>query len=416
MAASSLLGIEDARTIVLGAAPRLAAEPVPLSPSALGRVLAEDVLAELPVPAFDSSAMDGFAVRAGDVAAAVPEGPALLRLAGESRAGAPAPRELREGEAFAISTGAMVPAGADAVVRVEDTRSDGEALAVLSAAAPGQYLRRAGDDVAAGLRVLPAGTELGPAELGVLASLGRTGARCARRARVAVLVTGDELLAPGERSYPGGVHDSSSLTIPALVLQAGAELAGVGRVADNPDAVRTAIEATLDADAVIICGGVSVGRHDHVRPALAQLGVGEAFWGLALKPGRPTWFGTAGSTLVFGLPGNPVSSMVTFVLLALPALRAMSGCSTDAPRASAILDGDCEALPDRVHAVRVRVRALADGWHAQPLPAQGSHVLTSMLGADALALIPAASEPAAAGEHVQLEPLVGWPGTRREGA
>jgi molybdopterin molybdotransferase len=410
MPARSLLPIEDARRIVLAQTPRLEREPVELSPAALGRVLAEDLLAERPVPGFDSSAMDGFAVRAGDVAGADADGPALLRVAGESRAGAPAGRGLEAGEAFAISTGAMVPEGADAVVRVEDTRREGERVAVLAAVPSGHDVRRAGEDIEAGRLVLAAGTELGPAELGVIASLGRPTVLCARRPRVSVVVTGDELLAPGEPMRPGAVRDSTSLTIPALAARAGAEVTAVRRVPDQPDAVREAIAGALDADAAVICGGVSVGRHDHVKPALAALEAREAFWGIALKPGRPTWFGAARETLVFGLPGNPVSSMVTFVLLVRPALRAMSGLDPGSPRASAILDGGYRKPPGRAHALRVSVRALDDGWHARPMPAQGSHVLTSMIGADALALIPAEAESVPAGARVQIEPLVGWPG------
>ncbi len=408
MTARTLLSIEDARTIVLASVQRLPSEPVALTPSALGRVLAEDLKATEAVPPFDNSAMDGFAVRALDVAAV----PASLTVVGESRAGSPANVPVGPEEAIAIATGAAMPAGADAVVRVEDTRCEGDVVEVLEPASVGQEVRRAGDDVRAGQAVLPRGTPLGPAELGVAASLGRTRLECARRPRVAVLVTGDELLEPGESMRPGAVRDSNSLSIPALALAAGAELLPTARAPDEPSATRAAIASRLDADVLVICGGMSVGQHDHVRPSLAELGVQERFWGLALRPGRPAWFGTAAGTLVFGLPGNPVSAMVTFLLLVAPAMRALTGAPQPPGGMSAILDSDYSKLPGRAHAIRVRLRAAADGWHAEPMPAQGSHVLTSMVGADAVALVPTERESVRAGERLAIEPLASWLGAR----
>src|SRR5439155_14382229 len=245
------------------------------------------------VPAFDGSAMDGFAVRSADLEGASSARPVALRVVDESRAGAPAKRALGEGEAIAISTGAVVPEGADAIVPVEDTRRQDKRIEVGALAAAGEHIRRAGDDVRAGQAVMQPGIALGPAELGVLGSLGRGRALCARRPRVAVLVTGDELLAPEEPQRPGGVRDSSSLSIPALAQCAGAEVVHTSIIRDDADATRAAIAASLgSADVTVICGGVSVGAHDHVRPALRALGAEEVFWGLALKPGRPAWFGT----------------------------------------------------------------------------------------------------------------------------
>ena len=259
--------------------------------------------------------------------------------------------------------------------------------------------------------VLERGTLLGPAELGVLASLGRGSAPCARRPRVAILVSGDELLGADEHSRPGAIHDSNSLSISALARCAGAEVVGLARISDDADAVRAAIErAALDVDVLVICGGVSVGAHDHVRSSLGQLGAQTAFWGLALKPGRPAWFGTLGGVPVFGLPGNPVSAMVTFVLLVGPALRALLGRRARAPRMTAVLDGDYEKAPGRAHAVRCRLHERPDGWHAVPTGPQDSHVLSSMLGADALAFVPSGVSRVAAGERVEIEPLHAWTG------
>jgi molybdopterin molybdotransferase len=416
--ARKLIEIEDARQTVLEEVSPLPPEEVPLS-SALGRVLAEDVTSADPVPSFDNSAMDGFAVRAADTGGASAEAPARLALVDESRAGRPAEHRLEAGQAIAISTGAVVPEGADAVVRVEDTSSSDGAVNVLVAVEPGRDIRRAGEDIERGEAVLAAGTEIGAAELGVLASVGKASVACARRPRVHVLTTGDELQPPGEPLRPGAIRNSNAHSVPPLAELAGAELAAVEMVADDPEATRGALERALGSDVAVVCGGVSVGEHDHVRPALAELGAEEVFWGVALRPGKPTWFGTgpeqtrpeptrsgaSGRALIFGLPGNPVSAMVTFQLFARPALRAMLGASDVVQSATAILDEDYPKQPGRAHLVRCRLELRDDGWHARPTGAQGSHVLTSMLGADALAVIPTAAETVRAGERVAIEML-----------
>jgi molybdopterin molybdotransferase len=413
---AGLLEIEEARRLIIAAAAPLEGEPVELA-SALGRVLAEDALAPDPVPAFDGSAMDGFALRAADLLGATEDHPVALQIVGESRAGTPAEVALGPGEAIAISTGAVIPDGADTVVRVEDTRpgtsasasGEGRVVEILVEAHVGTDVRYAGEDIQGGERVLARGTPLGPAELGVLASLGGARALCFRRPRLSLLVSGDELIGLGGPPRAGGVRDSNSLTISALAHRAGAEVVRVATVGDDPEATREALAASLPGvDMAIICGGVSVGVHDHVRPALSRLGAEEHFWGVALKPGRPTWFGTLGGTLIFGLPGNPVSAMATFLLLLQPALRRMLGLSPGASRISAVMDEDYSKPPGRAHAVRCALTTQKDGWHARPTGPQGSHILTSMLGADGLALIPTDSEGVRAGERVEVEPLRLW--------
>jgi molybdopterin molybdotransferase len=399
-----LIELERARDIVLERAAPLATERVPLR-DALGRHLAADVESAEPVPAFDNSAMDGFAVRAEDTRGAGPSTPVSLVVIGESRAGLPAPVELGAGEAIGISTGAVLPAGADAVVRVEETRAEGSRVEVHAEVGAGCDIRRAGEDIETGDTVLAAGAAIGPAELGVLASVGAPQVTCRRRPRVAVLTSGDELLEPGEKMRPGGVRNSNSFSIPALAEAAGSEVALLGSAPDELEATRAAIAPALDADLAVLCGGVSVGRHDHVRQALADLGVEERFWGVALKPGKPTWFGTRGDTLVFGLPGNPVSAMVVFVLLAQPALVALAGGRPERRRTIATLARDYEKQPGRTHAVRCRLELCEDGWRAHPFDRQGSHVLTSMLGADCLAIVPTASGSLRAGEDVEVELL-----------
>ncbi len=409
--ASPLIEIDDARRAVLDAVRPLTYESERLA-DALGRVLAEDVRSVDPVPPFDSSAMDGFALRFADVRDADERRPATLTVVGESRAGHPCDRALGAGEAIAISTGAIVPDGSDAVVPLERTSARNGYVDVLAAVPEGNDVRRAGEDIGAGEAVIAAGTRLRPAHLGVLASLGRAEIRCFMRPRVSVLTTGDELVSPGRELPRGAIYNSNAYSVPALALDAGARVGLTTTVRDEPRATADGLVRALDtSDVVVICGGVSVGEHDHVRPTLAELGVAERFWGVALKPGKPTWFGVRDQTLVFGLPGNPVSAIVTFTLLVAPALRALAGAPAELRRTTALLGSDLEKRPGRAHAVRCRLRASERGWVAEPTGEQGSHVLTSMLDADALALLPSDSAGASAGERVAIELL---PGARPE--
>jgi molybdopterin molybdotransferase len=399
----------EALDLVLGAVVPLPAEAVALR-GAPGRVLAADVVSKDDVPGFDNSAMDGFALRAVDTAGATDADPAVLSVVGESRAGSPYPGTLEPGQAVRISTGAMLPPGADAVLRVEDAR---EADATVSAPRPleaGREVRHAGDDIANGEVVLRAGTRIGPAELGVAASTGAAELPCARRPRVAVVVTGDELVEPGAPLPAGAIRNTNGYALPAQVAAAGGELLSVETAGDDYAETVAVLRRALAADVVVTTGGVSVGAHDHVKPALAELGVDEVFWGVALRPGHPTWFGTsargsAGPALVFGLPGNPVSAMVTFHLFVRPTLAGMMGTQPAKRRATAVMDADYPKHPGRAHVVRCRLEARDDGWHVRPTKAQGSHVLTSMLGADAFAHLEAERGDVRAGERVEIEIL-----------
>jgi molybdopterin molybdotransferase len=394
---ADLIPVAEARSRVLEAVGRLPAEPVPVA-DALGRVLAEDVESPISVPPFDSSAMDGYALIAGPAAE--------LELIAEARAGHPAEVPARPGAAIAISTGAAVPEGATAVVPVERTEPAGAGVRVPDTQA-GANIRRAGEDIAAGETVLRAGEALEPAALGVAASVGRAALSCARRPRVALLVTGDELTDPGEPLAPGGIYSSNGYALAGQVERAGATLATRARVADTAQATRSALGSALDeADVVVVSGGVSVGPHDHVKPALAELGVEQRFWGVSLRPGKPVWFGTLGDKLAFGLPGNPVSAMVTFQLFVRPALAALQGADPSISRTAARLEQAVARNPRREQAVRVRLAAGEDGWRVSPTKgAQGSHVLTSMLGARAPALVPAGEGELARGDRVDIELL-----------
>ncbi|UJA19188.1 molybdopterin molybdotransferase MoeA [Thermoleophilia bacterium SCSIO 60948] len=403
---AELTDIETARELVLAETSPMPAQEVKLD-RARGRVLAADVTAEMAVPGFDNSAMDGYAVRFADLTGASADRPVELRIVDESRAGHPAGQGPRAGEAVVISTGAMVPEGADAVVRVEDTEREEETVRISVAPRPSQNLRRAGDDVRPGDVVLRAGITLGAAELGVAASVGRAALPCARRPQVELLSTGDELREPGEDLPPGGVVNSNAHSIRALAEAAGAEVTRTATIPDDRERTREMLGRSISgADIAVICGGVSVGPHDHVRPALESLGVRQVFWGVSLRPGKPTFFGIAPEGgLVFGLPGNPVSAMVTFGLFVRPAVRAMLGDPDPRLRTTAILDTAIEGQPGRAHAVRCTLRLDSDGWHAAATGEQGSHVLTSMVSADALAILPTATGRLEPGERVEVELL-----------
>jgi molybdopterin molybdotransferase len=389
-----LLTIDEARALVLATVTALDAEERPIA-GALGRVLAEDVAAAHDVPSFANSAMDGFAVRSG------PAG-RELRVVGESRAGTPAELPVRDGEAVRISTGAAVPDGADAILPAEDAEDRGETVVPQIDLPLGHHVREPGEDLRAGAVVLRAGTALGPAELGLAVEAGRATLRVGRAPRVAVLATGDELVAPGEPLRHGQLHNSNAVTLGALARDAGAELVGTSEVRDDAHATRAAIELALDGtDAVLLTGGVSVGPHDHVKPALSALGVEEVFWRVALRPGKPLWFGRRGAQLVFGLPGNPVSAMVCFLLFARPALRAMQGAPAPPARTRAVLGAPVARQRSREEAVRVRI----DDGRVLPTGPQGSHQLHSMLGAQALAIVPRGEGEMPAGAEVEIEPI-----------
>lgn len=394
-----LISIDEARRRVLEAVRPLETEDVPIA-EALGRVLALDLDSPANVPPFDNSAMDGFAVRAGPAAD--------LDVIGESRAGHPAAAPVGAGTAIRISTGAMVPEGTTAVVPIERAREgDGSGERVrVEASTEGDNIRRAGEDVQAGELVLSRGLVVGPAELGVAASIGLAALPCARRPTVALLVTGDELTEPGEELEAGRIYSSNAFALGALVQRTPATLLFRTTVHDSAESTREALGRALrEADVTCVSGGVSVGPHDHVKPVLRELGVSEHFWGVGLRPGKPTWFGTHGGSLVFGLPGNPVSAMVTFLLFVRPALMALQGAAPRIVRIAAVLDQPVPLHPIREQAVRVRLSAGDDGWHADPTGEQGSHVLTSMLGADGLALVPAGEGELASGTRLEVELL-----------
>lgn len=377
---ADLLTIEQALALVLEHTARLVAEPVPLAHAA-GRVLAEPARAAVDLPPFPSSAMDGFALRAADTPGELPVG---ARIA----AGRPAPRPLEPGEAMAIATGGVVPEGADSVVPIEVVEDRGEEVTV-PPVGEGDNVRPRGGDLAAGATVVEAGVRLGPAHVGALAAAGVTEVRCTRVPRVVVVVTGTELRAPGEALGPGEIYDANGFILETQLRSAGAEVERLPPVQDDAGATRAAIERGLAADVLVTTGGVSVGVYDLVRAAEAALGVEEVFWQVAVRPGKPVAFGVRGGTLVFGLPGNPVSSLVGFELFVRPALLALQGVAEPGPAfRPGRLTRPAKRIAGRDSLLRARSRVDADAVLLEPLTGQESHMIAQAANADALVLVP----------------------------
>lgn len=369
---------------------------------AWGRVLAHAVTATRALPPWDNSSMDGFAVRSADL-------PGTLPVAGVVAAGHALDAVLAPGTALRIMTGAPMPAGADAVVIREEAEvlgpPPGDRVRFAAPAAPGANVRRRGEDVTVGEPVLRAGVRLGPGELGFLAALGHAAVRVARRPRVAILSTGDELVGVDVPPRPGQIVNSNLHALSAQVREAGAEPVNAGiapDVPDGPDGLVARIQAALAADVLLTSGGVSVGDFDFVKDAFAAVGVDMDFWKVAMKPGKPLAFGTTSAGgLVFGLPGNPVSSMMCFELFVRPALLALQGAiEVERPRAPVVLTAAYAKQPGRAHYLRAALRRQGDILLAHPHPKQGSGMLSSMIGVDALVEIPAERGDVAAGTRL----------------
>jgi len=436
-----LLSVEEARAAVLDAiAGPTEAETAYLS-EARGRILAEDVMSLTALPPWDNSAMDGYAIRAADVAAATDADPVRLTVIGEVRAGSAPETALERGTAIRIATGAPIPPRADAVVQVElTTPADASGAPVgdrgRDAAGPlpatvlvhetiatGTAIRRAGDDLPEAVAILSAGSRLGPAAIALAAGSGNETVQVHRQPRVGVLATGDEVRAPGRDLGPAGIPDANGPGLAALVDEAGGVAMSLGIGADRIEDVRARLKAALygDLDAIVVSGGVSVGPYDVVRAAFAEIGRME-LWRVAVQPGKPFAFGIVdrpggGRTLLFGLPGNPVSSFVTFELFVRPAIRRLAGLpaarlirssdravlvdgASKSPGRRAFLrvvaERDAAGAPIRDEHGRVRVR-LAGGGRGQ-----GSHVLSALALADALAIVPESVDSVPAGDPVEL--------------
>ena len=393
-----LLTFEEALREILARVRPLDAETVPLA-SAAGRVLAEDARAAVDLPPFASSAMDGFALRASD-------SPGRLPVVERIAAGRPATRALAAGEAMAIATGGVVPDGADAVVPIEHVVEDNGAIEVTSPLELGAHVRPQGGDLAAGDAVVRAGTLVRAAELGALAAAGVGAVACARQPRAAVVSTGTELRRPGESLEPGQIFEANGVMLAAALASAGAVVTPAESVADDEADHRAALERGLASDVLVTSGGVSVGPHDLVRQIESELGVEEVFWKVAVKPGKPISFGVRESTLVFGLPGNPVSSLVCFELFVRPALLALQGAREPGP---AFAPGELAAAvrrnPERDEFLRARRRVDRERVLLEPLTGQESHMIARAAAADALVLVPRGEGELSAGTAVSYLPL-----------
>ncbi|HZO63070.1 MAG TPA: gephyrin-like molybdotransferase Glp [Gaiellaceae bacterium] len=393
-----LLTVEAAQRLVLERARPLAAERVPLGEAA-GRVLAESATAVVDLPPFPSSAMDGYAVRAADT-------PGTLPVTGRIAAGTPSPAALDPGAAMGIATGGVVPPGADAVIQHERVVERDNRIEIAGAVEPGTNVRPVGRDVAAGAVVAAAGTVLGAAQIGALAAAGVPEVACARRPRVAVLTTGTELREPGSPLGPGEVYEANGLMLAAQLAAEGAVVARLAAVADDESEHRRAIEQGLDHDVLVTSGGVSVGPHDLVRRVEAELGVEEVFWRVAVRPGKPVAFGVRGSVLVFGLPGNPVSSLVACELFVRPAIRALQGAADPGPRfAAGRLATAVERNEARDDLLRARATVGGDGVELEPVAGQESHMIARAAEANALVLVPRGEGGLPAGSTVRYLPL-----------
>jgi molybdopterin molybdotransferase len=391
---ATLLSLDEALDRILERTRPLSSEAISAGDAA-GRVLAEPAVAAVDLPPFPSSAMDGFAVRSGDT-------PGTLPVAFRVAAGSPALEPLRAGAAAGIATGGVVPEGADAVVPIELVAERDGHVEIPRTAAPGAHIRPRGGDARVGEVVVESGTRLGAAQIGALAAAGVATVVCGSRPRVSVLATGSELRAPGESLAPGQIFESNRAAVAVVLEAAGAIVDAQPVIADEANAHREALERGLESDVLVTTGGVSVGPHDLVREAEANLGVEEVFWGVAVKPGKPLAFGVRGDTLVFGLPGNPVSSLVGALLFVRPAVLALQGHAHPRPELEAgRLAAPLRRNEGRDEFVRARRSFDADGARLEPVSGQDSHMIVRAAAADALVHVPRGRGELAVGTTVR---------------
>jgi molybdopterin molybdotransferase len=389
----ALLSIEQAQRLILERVRPLEAERVALD-SAAGRVLAELAVSRVDLPPFDSSAMDGFALRSSDT-------PGRLPVRERIPAGKPAGRSLEPGEAMGIATGGAVPGGADAVIQLEIVVDTGNEIEIADPVPAGANVRPRGGDIRLGDAVVEAGALLGPAQIGALAAAGVPEVSCSRRPRAALLATGTELRRPGEQLEPGQIYEANTALLAAQLRSAGAEVELLEAVEDDEAAHRAALEAGLRGDVLVTSGGVSVGPHDLVRSVGTGLGVEEVLWGVAVKPGKPLWFGVRDRTLVFGLPGNPVSCLVGFEIFVRPALLALQGVISPLPRFDpGRLARAVRPNPARTELMRARTAVVDSAVELDVVTGQDSHMIARAAGADALVLVPPGTDELPAGSAV----------------
>jgi molybdopterin molybdotransferase len=396
---------EEARRIILEYVTPLGAEHVKLLDSC-GRVLAEDVIAPWNLPSFDNSAMDGYAVRAADC-----RDRRVLPIIDYVPAGRHGSKSVMAGTVIKIMTGAPLPEGCDSIVPIEHAEESGDAVRVMQPVVLHQHIRFAGEDVRAGETILAAGTLVRPYEINLLASFGKEQVKVVRRPKVAIVATGDELIALGQTPSIGQIVNSNSYSLAAAITSAGALPVLMGIARDNVDSHREKLAEGLKADVLITSAGVSVGDRDLVREVLDELAVEIIFWRVKVKPGKALAFGRKKGTLVFALPGNPVSAMLTFEEFVAPALLKMMGHGqTVKPLFPAVLQSDLKKKAGQTHLVRVRLEYSGGKYLAWSAGKQDTGLLKTMLRANALAVLPADRESFAAGEEIQVHLLDGTVG------
>ncbi|HET9847036.1 MAG TPA: gephyrin-like molybdotransferase Glp [Candidatus Dormibacteraeota bacterium] len=402
--AATVLTVAQARQRILQRIASLNPEDVPIS-RARNRVLAEEVRSERDVPPFANSAMDGYAVRASDVQSASPAQPVRLDVLGEIRAGMAPPAAVRERGALRIMTGAMLPDGADAIVRVEDTAEQGGTVDVRTAVERGTSVRAAGSDLRRGDLVATAGRSITPGLIGVLASAGRVSIRCIRQPRVLVISTGDELREPGESLGPGQIINTNRYTLSAAIEEVGGQVIDAGVAKDQRDDLVARLTSAKRADLVVTTGGVSMGAYDLVRNLLEEQQAVD-FWQVALRPGKPLIFGAVADVPLIGLPGNPVSTLVGFELFVRPALLKMQGrTDLERPRVRAITEDRLSNPPHLEQYFRGIARRDGERVVVRLTGDQGSHVLRSMADANCLIVVPIGTSEVPAGAPVDIIPL-----------
>jgi molybdopterin molybdotransferase len=402
-----MLTVEEALETILKEIAPLETVEVPLK-DATEYVLAQDLFADIDNPPFDNSAVDGYAVMWEDTQLASPDSPVYLMEVGEVHAGGVAQRSLQRGQCMRVMTGAPIPEGANAMVMVEDTHRDLRGVAVTAPARHGDHIRRRGEDVRIGAHLLSPGTVISSSEAAMLAAMGCSAPRCYRRPKVAVLSTGDELVDPSVKPKLGQIRDCNRFALAALVAEAGGDLHSIEHLPD--DAAQTlarfracaGLDGSEPADVIVTSGGVSVGDRDYVKPALESLGTLQ-MWRVRMKPGKPVAYGQIGQTHFFGLPGNPVSTMVTFELFVRPALWKLSGRKhLHRQVISARLNGEVRRKAGRREYIRATVHWRERMFEATPTGKQGSGILSSMLGANGLVVIPEEASHIAAGTELPV--------------
>jgi molybdopterin molybdotransferase len=399
-----MVSVEDARKNVLKSVNHIGSETVPLNGS-LGRFLAEDVIAPYNVPPFANSQMDGYAVIHADVKKASRKNPITLKIQGEIPAGRAPGEELKTGHTFRIMTGAVMPEGADTVVKIEDTGEIGDSVIIYGTGPRETYVRKPGEDIREGSKPLLKGQRIGPARLGLLATLGIGEVSVAKKPRVAILSSGDELVDVNEPLEPGKIRNSNSYTLAALAELAGGVPVNIGVARDTPEETREKLASALEAgDMVITSGAISVGKYDHLPDALKEFDAEFMHTSIAMRPGKPNTFAVVGGKPLFAVPGNPVSAMVAFVQFVRPALRKMMGAETILSRTvDAILDEDVKTPSGLECFLRAEIRFSASRYRVKTTGSQGSHVLRSMAEANALIIVPAAKTLVVEGETVKVQ-------------